>query len=316
METVASGWLWAAFSVVIMGMLAIDLMTLRGPRAVTTSLAVRWTLVWVSAAFLFAGGLWAYLAGSMGHDHATRYVTLFLTAYLTEKSLAVDNLFVFLLVFTQFAIPSDLQRRILVYGVLGAILLRGIIILFGAWLIGEVHWILYLFGAFLVFTGIKMWFVAEDDDEKDMQQNPAVRWLRKHLRLTEHLDGAKFWVRRDGLLYATPLLLVLVLIEGADIIFAADSLPAVFAITTDPFIVLTSNIFAILGLRAMYFLLADMADRFAYLQQGLSVVLVFIGTKMLIEPWLSIPTWASLLAVSGVLAASVWWSLLRTRAAT
>ena len=239
------------------------------------------------------------------HDHETGCGLVaglgdaFLTGYLIEKSLAVDNVFVWLMLFSYFSVPAALQRRVLVYGVLGAIVLRTIMIFTGSWLISQFDWILYIFGAFLLFTGVKMALAHED--ESGIGDKPLVRWLRGHLRMTDTIDNEHFFVRKNGLLYATPLMLVLILVELSDVIFAVDSIPAIFAVTTDPFIVLTSNLFAILGLRAMYFLLAGVAERFSMLKYGLAVILVFIGIKMLIVDFYHIPIAVSLGVVFGIL---------------
>jgi tellurite resistance protein TerC len=230
------------------------------------------------------------------------------TGYLVEKSLAVDNIFVFLMIFGFFAVPAEYQRRVLIYGVIGAIVMRAVMILAGAWVVQEFSWVLYLFGAFLLFTGIKMLMASEQ--EPDVTQNPVLKFAKRHLRVAEDEHGEKFMVRRNGLLYVTPLFLVLLLIEITDLVFAVDSIPAIFAITTDPFIVFTSNLFAILGLRALYFLLADIADRFHLLKYGLALVLAFIGTKMLIMPWYHMPVQASLVVVAFLIGASVVASLL------
>lgn len=214
------------------------------------------------------------------------------------------------MLFSYFAIPAELQKRVLIYGVIGAIVMRAGMIFGGAWLIERFHWVLYLFGAFLLVTGIKMaWFA---DHAPDLEKNPVLRWLRSHMKVTSELEGERFFVLRDGIRYATPLFLVLVLVELSDVVFAVDSIPAIFAITTDPFIVLTSNVFAILGLRAMYFLLSGMADRFSLLKYGLAAVLVFIGMKMLLIDLVKIPIWLSLLVVAALIGGSVWLSLRRT----
>jgi tellurite resistance protein TerC len=239
----------------------------------------------------------------------------YVTGYLIEKSLAVDNVFVWLMLFSFFAIPLELQKRVLVLGVLGAIVLRTVMIFAGVWLIAQFHWLLYVFGAFLLITGIKMWWFA--DDKPDLAQNPLIRWIRQHMRVTDSLHGEHFFIsRKEGgqlIRYATPLFLVLVLVEFSDLIFAVDSIPAIFAITTDPFIVLTSNVFAILGLRAMYFLLADMADRFTLLKYGLAIVLVFIGGKMLLIDIYPIPVLVSLGIVAAIIAISIVLSLRQDR---
>ena len=238
----------------------------------------------------------------------------FITGYLIEKSLAVDNVFVWLMLFGFFAIPPELQKRVLVLGVLGAIVLRTVMIFAGVWLIAHFHWLLYVFGAFLLVTGIKMWWFAEQ--QPDLANNPLIGWMRRHMKVSDQLHGESFFITRMEagrvVRYATPLFLVLVLVEFSDVIFAVDSIPAIFAITTDPFIVLTSNIFAILGLRAMYFLLADMADRFSLLKYGLALVLVFIGSKMLLIDIVKIPVLLSLAVVAVIIGTSVVLSLRRT----
>jgi len=223
----------------------------------------------------------------------------------------VDNIFVFLMIFSYFAVPAEYQRRVLLYGVLGAIVLRAIMILLGAWLVAEFHWILYVFGLFLLVTGFKMLVFA--DQEPSLERNPALKWMRRHLRITPDYHAEKFTLLQDGVRWFTPLFLVLILIETSDVIFAVDSIPAIFAITTDSFIVFTSNIFAIMGLRALYFLLADVADRFHLLKYGLAMVLTFIGTKMLIAPWFHVPVAASLAIVAVLISASVVASLIATR---
>ena len=219
----------------------------------------------------------------------------------------MDNIFVFLMVFTYFAVPAEFQKRVLMIGILGALVLRAVMILIGAWLIAQFHWILYLFGAFLVFTGVKMWWAA--GQEPDFEANPALKWIRKHMKVTDRYDGEKFFTIENGVKVATPLFVVILLIGIVDIVFAVDSIPAIFAITTDPFIVLTSNVFAILGLRAMYFLLAAIAAKFHLLSYGLSVILVFIGTKMVLIDIYKIPVAVSLGVVVAVLAITMVWSV-------
>jgi tellurite resistance protein TerC len=230
----------------------------------------------------------------------------FLTGYLIEKSLAVDNIFVFLMIFTYFSVPAAYQKRVLMIGIILAIVLRTVMILIGGWLIAEFHWVLYVFGAFLLLTGIKMWRGA--DEESDLEDNPALKILRKVMPVSKHFDGERFWTVQNGARIATPLLLVVTLVGFTDVIFAVDSIPAIYAITADPFIVLTSNIFAILGLRAMFFLLAAMAAKFHLLNYGLAVILVFIGTKMLIIDLYKIPVLVSLGVVIGILAITMIWS--------
>lgn len=312
MESVGNVWMWAVFSVIVMAMLAIDLLVFKGGHRHRVSLkeATSWSIAWVSVALLFNAGLWWYLDSTAGRVVANEQGLAFLTGYLVEKSLAVDNVFVWMLIFSYFAIPLELQRRVLLYGIVGAIVLRTIMIFAGSYLINEFHWILYIFGVFLVFTGIRMVWATEQ--EPDLAQNPFVRWIRRRYPITEQLEGERFFVIRNGVRMATPLLLALVLVEISDVVFAVDSIPAIFAITTDPFIVLTSNLFAILGLRAMYFLLADIGDRFELLKYGLAAILVFIGVKMLIVEWYEIPVMYSLSVVATILfisvMASLWYS--------
>ncbi|MCM8594602.1 TerC family protein [Accumulibacter sp.] len=316
MESIGTPWMWTCFVAIVLVMLAIDLFALGGgrQRRVGVREAAGWSAIWVGVSLAFAGGLWWYLDGTAGREVANGKALEFITGYLIEKSLAVDNVFVWLMLFSFFAVPIELQKRVLVYGVLGAIVLRALMIFAGVWLIARFDWILYVFGAFLLITGVKMWWFAEQ--EPDLAKNPLLRWLRGHLRLTDRLEGERFLVIREvagrPLRYATPLLLALILVEISDVIFAVDSIPAIFAITTDPFIVLTSNVFAILGLRAMYFLLADMADRFTLLKYGLALVLVFIGGKMLLLDVFKIPVAVSLAVVASIIGTSVVLSLRRT----
>lgn len=305
--------MWGGFFVMVLVMIAIDMFVLGGQKAHKVSLkeAGVWSVVWILVALAFCAGLWEYLDANMGRAIANEKATEFLTGYLIEKSLAVDNVFVWLMLFSYFAIPAEYQRRVLLYGVLGAIVMRTVMIFAGAWLLAKFHWILYVFGAFLLFTGVKMaWF---SDQEFNLANNPVLRWMRGHLKITDALHGEKFWVLENGVRSFTPLFLVLVLVEITDLIFAVDSIPAIFAITNDPFIVLTSNIFAILGLRAMYFLLADFASRFALLKYGLAAVLMFIGAKMLLLDIYKIPTTFSLAVVVFLIAISVLASLWVTR---
>jgi tellurite resistance protein TerC len=235
----------------------------------------------------------------------------FLTGYLIEKSLAVDNIFVFLMIFTYFAVPPEFQKRVLMIGIVGAIVLRTVMILLGAWLIAEFHWVLYVFGAFLLATGIKMWWAA--GRQPDLERNPALKLLRRLLPVSREFDGERFFTVENGKRIATPLLLVIALVGLTDVIFAVDSIPAIFAVTTDPFVVFTSNAFAILGLRSLYFLLADAADRFRYLKVGLAAVLIFVGGKMLLTDILKVPPVLSLVAIIGILAVAVVASLLADR---
>ncbi|EBN4356990.1 TerC family protein [Salmonella enterica] len=301
MNTVGTPLLWGGFAVVVVIMLSIDLLLQGrcGAHAMSMKQAAGWSILWVTLSLLFNAAFWWYLAETQGREVADPQALAFLTGYLIEKSLAVDNVFVWLMLFSYFSVPPALQRRVLVYGVLGAIVLRTIMIFAGTWLITQFEWLLYVFGAFLLFTGVKMALAKED--ESGIGEKPMVRWLRGHLRMTDTIENEHFFVRKNGLLYATPLLLVLIMVELSDVIFAVDSIPAIFAVTTDPFIVLTSNLFAILGLRAMYFLLSGVAERFSMLKYGLAVILVFIGIKMLIVDFYHIPIAISLGVVFGIL---------------
>lgn len=313
-DSFATGPMWAGFIAFVVAMLALDLFVIGGRQAhrVSVKEALAWVLVWIGLALAFSGLLWWFLNDTQGAEVAKRKTLEFLAGYLIEQSLSVDNMFVFVMLFGYFAVPPELQRRVLLYGVLGAIVMRAGMILAGVWLVQQFAWILYVFGAFLAVTGIKMIIFAERTP--NLEQNPLLRWLRGHLRITPGFHGESFFVRQDGLLWATPMFLVLVLIEASDVVFAVDSIPAIFAVTTDPFIVFTSNIFAIMGLRALYFLLADMADRFHLLKYGLAIVLVFIGGKMLAMPWFHVPIQWSLSIVGGIILVSVLLSLIMTRA--
>jgi tellurite resistance protein TerC len=293
--------MWAGFSAIVLAMLAVDLLLVGGGRGHKVSLkeAATWSAVWVGLSLSFAGALWLYLEASSGRELADAKTLEFLTGYLIEKALSVDNVFVWLMLFSYFAVPPHLQKRVLIYGVLGAIVMRAGMIFAGVWLIEHFHWILYVFGAFLLATGAKMLLLAQH--KPDLEKNPLLRWLRGRQK------GGRL-VR-----LATPLFLALVLVEVSDLIFAVDSIPAIFAVSTDPFIVLTSNVFAILGLRAMYFLLADFADRFALLKYGLAIVLIFIGLKMLLIDLVKIPVGLSLGIVAAVIASSMILSLYRHR---
>ena len=313
METVGNWWMWAGFAGIVLAMLAIDLFVVGGGKQHRVSMreAAAWSGIWVGVSFVFAGALWWYLDGAAGRAVANETALEFVTGYLIEKSLAVDNVFVWLMLFSFFAVPLELQKRVLIYGVLGAIVMRTMMIFAGVWLIAKFHWLLYVFGAFLLITGIKMWWFAEE--KPDLAKNPVIKWIRGHMNVTNELQGEHFFVMKEqgGTLvrYATPLFLVLVLVEITDLIFAVDSIPAIFAITTDPFIVLTSNVFAILGLRAMYFLLADMADRFSLLKYGLAIVLIFVGVKMMLIDVFKIPVLISLGVVATIIGTSIILSL-------
>ncbi len=309
-HSLGSPLLYLSFSVLVIVMLAVDFLLLRaqGSHRVGVREALGWSLVWVAVALAFGGWLWWHVDAQFGREAANVKALEYLTGYLIEKSLAVDNVFVWITIFSFFAVPAEYQKRVLMYGVLGAIVMRAVLIFIGALLLAKFHWVLYLFGAFLVFTGVKMLVFA--NQEPDLSQNPLLKWIRGHVRMTEEYHGEKFVVVRNGLRYATPLLVVLVFVELTDLIFAVDSIPAIFAVTSDPFIVFTSNIFAILGLRAMYFLLADVADRFHLLKYGLAIVLMFIGVKMLLLDVYKIPVSVALGIVFTIIAVSVAASLL------
>ena len=306
--------MWSLFAAFVVVALLVDFfaMSKQGAHRVSTKEAAIWSLVWVCVSFVFMGWMWWYLGGT-GTDETARTLANqksleFLTGYLIEKALAVDNIFVFLMLFTYFAVPAEFQKRVLMIGILGALVLRAGMILVGAWLITQFHWVLYLFGAFLLFTGIKMWWAA--GQEPDLDNNPALKWMRSRFKIAPDYDGEKFFTVVNGVKMATPMLVVILLIGIVDIVFAVDSIPAIFAITTDPFIVLTSNVFAILGLRAMYFLLASMHERFHLLSYGLAIILVFIGTKMLLIDLYKIPVVYSLGFTVLVLAATMVLSLM------
>ena len=315
METIGSPMLWGAFAAFVVVALLVDLVLMRhgGPHKVTFKEAAWWSVGWIALALLFNAGLWWWLREQSGADIGNRIGLEFLTGYLVEKSLAVDNIFVFLMLFSYFAVPEEQRQRVLVIGVLGAIVLRAILIFAGALLLAKFHWILYVFGAFLIFTGIKMLMAA--GKSPDLDNNPVLKWMRGHLRLTDDYHDSKLSILRDGKRWYTPLFAVIVLIGVTDVIFAVDSIPAIFAITEDPFIVLTSNVFAVLGLRAMFFLLQGMADRFHLLPYGLALVLVFIGGKMLLIDLYKIPVLVSLIGVAAIIGGSVVLSLMRPAAA-
>jgi tellurite resistance protein TerC len=295
-------WVWAAVVAGILAALALDLFVFhRSAHAVSMREAAVTSAVWVAVGVAFGLGVWAVAGG----DLAGQYFA----GYLIEKSLAVDNLFVFALILGYFAVPSHLQHRVLFFGVLGALVLRAVFIAAGAQLLDAFHWVIYLFGAFLVLSAVKM--LRARDQHADPGQNPMVRLLRRVVPVSDAYEGQRFFVRHAGRLVATPMLAVLVAIEWSDVVFAVDSIPAIFAVTDEPFLVFTSNAFAILGLRAMYFLLAGAIGRFAYLKQGLSAVLAFVGVKMLLSDVAHIPTGVSLAVIAGILAVSITASLAR-----
>jgi tellurite resistance protein TerC len=309
-HTIATPEMWGAFAVFVVVAIVVDLIALdrKGPHAVTFREAVGWSVLWISLAMVFNAALWYWLDTHGGREIANARAAEFFTGYVIEKSLSVDNLFVFMMLFNAFAVPPVLQKRALIIGIVGAIILRAIMILIGAWLISQFSWILYFFGAFLLYTGIKMLVAAEA--EPDIERNPMLHWMRGHLKITRGYEGGKLMLKKDGQRWFTPLFVVVALIGVTDLVFAVDSIPAIFAVTTDPFIVMSSNIFAVLGLRALYFMLAGMADRFHLLKFGLAFVLGFIGVKMLIVEWYHIPIGASLTVVGMLLTLSIIASLM------
>jgi tellurite resistance protein TerC len=296
--------LWIGFNLFVLAMLALDLGVFhRKAHEVSLREATIWSGVWISLALLFNVGLYF----TWGAQPALE----FFTGYLIEKSLSVDNIFVFVLVFSAFAVPPVYQHRVLFWGILGALVMRGILIGVGAALLKEFHWIIYVFGAFLIFTGIKM--ALHRNEELHLENNPVLTLARRMIPVTNEYQGDKFFVRQAGRLLATPLFLVLLIVESTDLVFAVDSIPAIFAVTQDPFIVYTSNVFAILGLRSLYFLLAGVMDKFYYLKLGLSVVLTFVGVKMVIIDFYKVPTALSLAVIATIIGTSVVASLIRAR---
>ena len=292
---------WIAFNAFVLVLLALDLGVFhRKAHAVSLKEAGAWSAVWIALALAFGAGLWHF----EGREPALQY----LAGYLIEKSLSVDNIFVIALIFTYFAVPALHQHRVLFWGILGALLMRGALIAAGSLLLERFHFLVWVFGAFLVLTGIKM--ALHDNRELHPERNPLVRLARKILPVTAGYEGQAFFVRKGGALWATPLFLVLLVVESMDVVFAVDSVPAIFAVTSDPFLVYTSNVFAILGLRSLYFLLAGVMDRFVYLKLGLSVILVFVGLKMALAEFVKVPVGVSLGVIGLVLLVSVAVSLL------
>jgi tellurite resistance protein TerC len=297
---------WAGFLAVIGALLALDLFVFhRKPGEVSLRSAALTSAFWIGLGLAFGILVLAWL----GPDKAVEYFS----GYLIEESLSIDNVFIFSLVFAAFAVPKHLQYRVLFWGVVGALVMRLVMILVGAALIERFEWMLLVFGAFLVFTGARMWLSTRREEEADPADNLIVRFARSRLPFTDRLDGQRFLTRMGGRRVATPLLLALVVVEVSDLVFAVDSIPAVFAVTRDPFVVYTSNAFAILGLRSLYFFLADLKDRFRYLTHGLSIVLVFVGLKLLLDPWVHLPPWVSLVVIAVVLGGAVAFSLAHSR---
>lgn len=308
-------FLYAGFSLLVVVLLAVDFLLLRtqGNHKVSIKEAAWWSVLWFVAAAVFGAWFWWHLNGQFGAEVAGQKTLEYATGYLIEKGLAIENVFVWITIFSYFSIPAEFQKRVLLWGVVGAILMRAGLIYLGAVLIQQFSWIFYLFGAFLVATGIKMFLFA--GKKSDLGTNPMLRWLRNHMPLTSELHGERFSILANGKRIFTPLFLVLVLVEITDLIFAVDSIPAIFAVTSDPFIVFTANTFAILGLRAMYFLLADMADRFHLLGYGLALIITLVGVKMLLMDVYKIPLPWMLGAVGAVLVLSIVASLVVRRPA-
>ncbi len=308
-------WMWLAFIAVVITLLVLDLGVLhKNQREIGVRESLGLSAGYIVVGLAFGAWLWSQLGAEAGMQY--------LTGFVVEKSLAMDNVFVIAMIFTYFAVPRLYQHRVLFWGILGVIVLRGVMIGFGATLVAEFSWLLYVFAAFLIFTGIKMWVMA--DAAYDVGNNPVLRFVRKHFRVSDTLEGEKFWVRKTDATtgktawFMTPLFLALIMVEIVDVVFAVDSVPAIFAITTDPFLVYTSNIFAILGLRALYFALSAMIDRFHYLKYALSVLLVFIGSKIFIADFGGFengkfPPALGLAITFAILGTGVLWSLWKTR---
>jgi tellurite resistance protein TerC len=294
-------FLWVAFNLFVLGMLALDLAVFhRKAHTVSLREALNWSIVWVALSLIFNAGIYYF----WGQEKALE----FLTGYVIEKALSVDNLFVFIVIFSYFSVPAMYHHRVLFWGILGALVMRAIFIAGGVALLNSFHWMIYVFGGFLILTGIKMLFAG--DEGVHPEKNPVLRLLKRLMPVTKEYHGQSFFIRDGGKLWATPLLLVLVVVETTDVIFAVDSIPAILAITTDPFIVYSSNVFAILGLRALYFLLSGILDKFRYLKVGLSLVLCFVGVKMVVVDIYKIPIGLSLAMVAGILAVSMLASVL------
>jgi len=301
-----NAWLWIGFNAFIVAMLVLDLKVFhRQAHEVKLKEAIGWSVFWIVLALLFAAGMFWWRGTQTGLE--------FLTGYLIEKSLSVDNLFVFLLVFAYFGVKPELQHKVLFWGILGALIMRLAFILAGVALLERFHWLIFVFGGILIYSGIKLW--SEKDKKVEPEKNPVIKTFRRFVPVLDRYEGEKFFVRLDGRRFATPLFIVLLFVETTDLIFAVDSIPAVLAITRDPFIVYTSNVFAILGLRALYFLLAGVVHKFHFLKLGLSAVLVFVGSKMLFADIYKVPVAISLGVIGLVLATSVVASLLFPKAA-
>jgi len=310
MHSMGTWWMWGGFFIFVLLVLAIDLFLVGGNRShkVSSKEALSWFLTWVLCALIFNGLLWWYVSFTQGSAIAHQKALEFFTGYLIEQSLSIDNMFAFIMIFNYFHVPEEFQRRVLLYGILSAIVLRLVMILSGTWLVSQFQWVLYVFGVFLIFTGIKM--LIPGKEENGLNNNAMLHLLRKHMRVTSQFHKERFFIHQNALWYATPLFLVLMLIEISDVIFALDSIPAIFAITNDPFIIFTSNIFAILGLRALYFLLSDMALRFHLLKYGVALVLIFIGIKMILAYWMHLSILLALGVVVAILTTTIILSTL------
>lgn len=297
-------WTYVLFNLFVLGMLALDLgLFHRQDHRVGLRESLVWTGVWIALAVLFAFGLYYWKLAAFGAPQASEVTLQFVTGYLIEKSLSIDNVFVFLLLLNYFKVPEQLQHRVLFWGIIGALIFRGIFIAIGAVLIAKFHWIIFLFGGILVLTGVKM--ALSKDKEIHPERNPLLRLFRKFVPVTDDYHGRNFFIRQAGRWAATPLMVVLVLVESSDIIFAVDSIPAIFAVSRDPFIVYTANVFAILGLRSLFFAIAGVMGLFHHLHYGLSAILVFVGVKMLISDSFKIPVGWSLAVIGGILLISV-----------
>ena len=310
MADIATGWIWFGFSVFLVIALYVDAWLVNHSKTrshLSMRAAACWTLFWVSSALIFSLLLWIYLNYHSGPHIANVKVLEFFTGYVIEKSLSVDNLFAFIMVFKQFHIPAAYQQRIFSYGIWGAVIMRLLVILVGVALVHKFHWVFYIMGAFLLLTGLKLLLIKEK--EKDLAETVVIRLLKKFTRVTHEMNGDRFFIIKKGIWFATPLFVALFFIEFSDLIFAFDSIPAIFAITTDPFIIWTSNIFAILGLRTLYFLLSGMMSTFSLLKYGIALILMFVGMKMVIEPWVHVSTLLSLGVIAGILLIFVMLSL-------
>ena len=303
-ESVGTPGLWIRFTIFALSMLALDLGVFhRRAHAISIKEALLWSIVWMALALTFNAGVYSWFGATHGLE--------FLTGYLIEKALAVDNIFVFAVIFSYFAVPVAYQHRVLFWGILGALVLRAIFIVLGAALLQKFHWVIYIFGAFLILTGVKL--LLQGDDETHPERNPVFRLFKRMVRSVSEYHSGQFFLSKNGKWYATPLLLVLVSIEVTDVIFALDSIPAIFAVTSDPFIVYTSNIFAILGLRSLYFLLAGLMDRFIYLRTGLALVLGFVGIKMILVDYFPLPRALFLGVIALILGVTIAVSMAKTK---